>query len=204
MRIETDKTVIRLDFSFAAAVALMLVLCDADTVLICIFSSLFHECGHLLMMLMLSELPKSVVFGAFGIRIERREGSLVSYRKEAVIALGGFFGNFVLMVCGALFYLFCASQWSLRLVAANGFIACFNLLPVRQLDMGRCLECAVCLSQNESKSEKMLDALSFVTLLLLSAGCLAYNIFIGVNISFIAVTIYLILISGLKEFKNDK
>ena len=204
MRFETDKTVVSLTFPFAATVMLMLHLCDADTVLVCLLSSLFHEGGHLLVMMLMSEFPESVVFGAFGIRIERKSQSFSSYGKEALIALGGVMGNALLITCGCTFYLTGKSQWSLRLVAVNLFIALFNLLPVKQLDAGRCLECIAALCTDEERGEKTLNAVSAVTLGLLVVGCVIYNIFISVNISFIAVTIYLVLISTLKEFKNDK
>lgn len=199
MRFEAGKTTVSLNFSFVAAVVLMLLLCDSGTVFICVFSSLFHECGHLFMMLLLGENPRSVIFGAFGIRIERRAESILSYGKEVLIALGGVFGNLILMLSAAVFYFLSESQWSLQLLAVNGFIALFNLLPVKQLDMGRCLEYVVCQSENEEKSRRLSDTVSAVTLILLSAGCVSYNIFIGVNISFIAVTIYLILSEGVQK-----
>lgn len=204
MQLKCRKTAVSLTFPFVAIVVLMLILCDEEIVTISLFSSLFHECGHLFFMWLFSSAPCLIEFGAFGIRIEKSQESLISYKKEALIALGGVLGNILLIICGVCFYIALKSEWSFRLSAVNIFIALCNLIPVRSLDAGRCLECILFSFYDEEKGEKWLKVISAISLLFVTACCVIYNIFVSFNISFIAVTVYLILISTFKEFKNDK
>lgn len=199
MQINIGRTRVKLSFSFAAVLTLMLLLCDERVVLISIFSSLFHEGGHLFFMLIFAVYPSRVVFGAFGIRIEREKNRLVSYKKEALICMGGIFGNIVLFLSGVFFYSFYKSLWSLQLMAVNAFIAAFNMVPVSLLDFGNCLFCIISHKASTDKAEKTLSVVSQITVIILTLFCVAYNIFIGFNISFIAVTVYIILITTLKE-----
>ncbi len=155
-------------------------------------------------MVLFSSFPRLIEFGAFGIRIEKAENRLIGYKKEALIALGGVLGNALLIIIGICFYLSEKSVWSVRLSAVNVFIALFNLIPVKQLDAGRCLECVLCGCTDEEKAESVLNLISKAAVLFVAVGCVLYNIFVSFNISFIAVTLYLILISDFKEFKNDK
>lgn len=204
MHLETGKTTVSVTFPFAATVVLMLLLCEEEIVIASLFSSLFHECGHLFFMLLFSCVPRLIEFGAFGIRIEKNENKLISYRKEAIVALGGILGNMILSAVGIGFYFFNKNEWSISLFAVNVFIALFNLIPVRQLDAGRCLECIFSAFLDEEKAEMYLDIISVTSVFFVTVCCALYNIFISFNISFIAVTVYLILISTFKEFKNDK
>ena len=47
-----------------------------------VLAALSHEIGHLLAMTVLGEQPQKIVFGSFGIRIEKRPGTRLSYHKE--------------------------------------------------------------------------------------------------------------------------
>ena len=196
MQINLDKTRLSVTFPFAAVVTLMLLLCDEEIVSISLFSSFFHEGGHLFFMYLFDEKPLCITFGAFGIRIERNCNSRLEPKKESWIALGGIFGNCLLFVCGFTFYLLYNGMWAARLAAVNFFIAAFNMLPVRSLDFGRCLECLLSDSQ---KGDRVLSVLSVITAVFVAAGCLIYNAFVSLNVSLIAVSVYIILITTLKE-----
>lgn len=204
MQLDFGKVRIVLSFSFVAVVALMLIFCQEDIVLISLFSSLFHEGGHLFFMLLFSDTPKHVIFGAFGIRIEREYAEHLSYKKEALVALGGIIGNGILAFLSVLFYYISKSPVCFKFFAVNIFVALFNLMPVRQLDAGRFSECIFKSVTDVAASERMLKYLSLITVTVIAAGCILYNIYIGLNVSLIAVTTYLILISTFKEFNNDK
>ncbi len=204
MQLDAGGVSIRLSFSFAAVITLMLLICREEIVLISLFSSLFHEGGHLFFMLLFSDAPESISFGAFGIRIERACAVQLSYKKEAVIALGGVIGNFILAFLSFLFYYFSNSYVCFEFFCVNVFVASFNLLPVRQLDAGRFAECILMSAADSSVTERVMRLLTAVTVLGLAAFCIIYNIYFGLNVSLIAVTAYLIFISILKEFNNDK
>lgn len=196
MQIRLNKTRVSVTFPFSAVLVLMLLLCDEEIVLISLFSSLFHEGGHLLFMLLFGEVPTHICFGAFGIRIERGSTGNLSQKKEAMVALGGIAGNCLLFVCGFVFYLVYNSSCAAKLLAVNLLIAAFNMLPVRLLDFGRCLEC---LFSEKERGDKALSMLSFATAFAIGLGCILYSIFVSINVSLIAVSIYIILITTLKE-----
>lgn len=167
--------------------------------LISVFSSLFHELGHLFFMLLFRAAPSRIVFGAFGIRIERSNGELLDFKKEALIASGGIFANCLLSFCGAFFYVAYNSLFGVKFFAVNLFIAAFNMLPVGLLDCGRCLECIFGALFSLEKSEKLLTAISYVTVAVITLLCVIYNIFVSFNISLIAVCLYIITVTTLKE-----
>ncbi len=198
MHISCSKTDVSITFPFIAVVTFMLLLCDEEIVLISVFSSFFHELGHLFFMVLFSAPPSFIIFGAFGIRIERNDGILLNYKKEALIASGGIFANCLLSFCGMFFYAVHNSIFGAQLCAVNAFIAAFNLLPVRILDCGRCLECVFGALFSFEKSEKLLSVISCVTVAIITLLSVLYNIFVSFNISFIAVCLYIILIT-LKE-----
>ena len=204
MQLDFGRVRVVLSFSFVAVITLMLLLCREEIVLISLFSSLFHEGGHLLFILLFSDAPESVVFGAFGIRIEREYVEHLSYKKEALIALGGIIGNFILALLSLLFYFFSKNRICFEFFTVNIFVALFNLMPIRQLDAGRVAECIFGILTDVSTVERIMRLLTVITLLVISICCILYNIYLGLNISLIAVTVYLILISTLKEFNNDK
>lgn len=199
MQVSFKKTVVSITFPFVAVVTLMMVLCEEKIVLISLFSSFLHELGHLFFMLLFSAEPSLVSFGAFGIRIERRAGPILSYNKEAFIALGGIFANCLLSLCGIILYTVCKSDFGAQLFYVNLLIAAFNMLPVRLLDCGKCLECVFGSLMSLEKSEKLLDIISGMTVVFITLLCVLYNIFVSFNISFIAVCVYIILITTLKE-----
>ncbi len=196
MQIELNKTRVDITFPFAAVVTLMLLICDEETVLMSLFSSLFHEAGHLFFMLLFGDAPSLICFGAFGIRFEKDALSCLSRKKEAAVALGGIAGNCLLFICGLVFYFIYNSMWAAKLMAVNLFIAAFNMMPVRLLDFGRCLEC---LFSDKPSFERILSLLSLFTAVTVGIGCILYNVFVCINVSMIAVSVYVILITTLKE-----
>lgn len=198
MRIDCGKARVSVTFPFIAVITLMLLLYEENIVLVSVFSSLIHELGHLFFMLFFSVSPSLVSFGAFGIRIERND-NLLSYRKEALISLGGIFANSLLCIIGLFFYGFYNSAFGVQLFAVNAFIAAFNMLPVRILDCGRCLECICGALLSAEKGELALNIASALTTAVIALACVLYNIFVNFNISFIAVCVYIIFITNLKE-----
>ena len=175
---------------------LMLLLCDNETVFVSLFSSLLHEAGHLFFLVMFHQPPSLICFGAFGIRIERQNGYYLSSKKEAAVALGGVGVNLLLMLFGVAFYLAFRSSIALKLAFVNGFIGAFNMLPVGLLDFGRFLEAMLSVKPD---AQRYLKVISLLTAVLVAVGCALYNIFVGINVSLIAVSIYIILITTLKE-----
>ena len=97
-----------------------------------VLAALSHEIGHLLAMTVLGEQPQKIVFGSFGIRIEKRPGTRLSYHKEILIYAAGPAVN--LLAAG----LFAGHPAVCRVHLLLGI---FNLLPVGVLDGGQILRC---------------------------------------------------------------
>ncbi len=196
MQLIIHKTRLSLTFPFSAVIMLMLLLCDSETVFVSLLSSLLHEAGHIFFLVIFHQPPSLVCFGAFGIRIDRQIGSCLSYKKEALVALGGVLVNLLLTLFGVTLYLALKSSVGLKLAFVNGFIGAFNMLPVGLLDFGRFLEAML---SAKTHAQRYLRLISLLTAALVAVGCILYNIFVGINVSLIAVSIYIFLITTLKE-----
>ncbi len=178
----------------------MLLVCDEKIVLLCLTASLLHECGHLFFMLLYGEKILSIDFGAFGVRIERACSSALSYKKEAVVALGGIIINFLLAFLSIIYYYLMRSRTALIFALINLLTALFNCIPVYVLDMGRALKCALMLISDEAESERVLDIISMIFLCLLTVYTAVHSAFVNVNVSLIAVTAYLFAITLFKKW----
>jgi len=108
-----------------------------------ICAAAFHECGHLLLLFALRDVPQTLRFGMFGMRIERRRNTGLSYAQELAVYAAGPAANLLL----ALSLLpFCKKlPRLLRAVRVNLLLGGFNLLPAQPLDGGGVLFSALCL-----------------------------------------------------------
>lgn len=190
---------LRIKFSFAAVITLMLLFSDEKIVLMSLFSSLIHESGHLLLMLLYGDRINYIELGVFGMRIEK-EGTLLSYKKEALIAMGGIILNFICVLVSVMAYLVTQKEGLMIFAIVNGFIALINMLPVKILDFGRFLVCLLKDKYGEEKSNGIIQVLSAAFTLIFSSACIIYCVFIRLNLSFIAVALYLNIITFKKKW----
>lgn len=193
MKIKLSETEVRLDVSFVLVSTLMLIFCEEKIVLISVFSAMLHECGHLVMMYLCKEKPQKVVFGAFGVRIEKYAFSGVSYTKEILIAFGGIIVNLALFAVSLLIYGFTQNIFALYAGIINVFIAIMNMIPVKALDLGRAINCFLLMRKSEDRAEKISDIISLIFCIVFLVFTVFYCICVKVNISLIAVCIYLCL-----------
>lgn len=200
MTLIVGNTRYRVDFSFSLTVTLMVLFCHDDTVLLCLVSSMLHETGHLAFMYIFHQRIESVTFGAFGVRIDRQFSTALSYKKEAVIAVGGICVNLLVAFMGAVYYYLTDSIFSLKFAAVNIVIAIFNSIPIETLDMGRVLRYTLLCFYDETKCRKILYVISVVSVNLLALVCIIYSFCFGVNLSLIAVTVYLYAITLFKKW----
>ncbi|MBR3817335.1 MAG: hypothetical protein IKJ27_11490 [Clostridia bacterium] len=192
---EIGNTRIRLRFSFAATVTLMLYFCDENVVLTTLFASLFHEAGHIFFLRLFGEAPADIELSAFGISITRPSHSRLSYKKEATVAMGGIIFNLIAACICAAVYAVCKLRPVYLAVPVNIIVAAVNSLPNRYLDAGRALYYLLLGRSSHCAAEKIIDTVSYVFAVLLLAFWLFFSIFVRVNISLGAVTLYLVLIT---------
>lgn len=195
MTVETKRIKLRLDFSFFAFVTLMLLTSEREIVLVCLASSFFHEIGHLALLCFFGEKKLNLTFAFFGMRIERESVSSLSYKKEAIVSLGGVAVNFLLSALS-----FCVFKLNLQPIFLVGtfvniFIASLNLIPAQMLDSWNFLRYILLVYYDEEKTLRVLEKVSNTAVLLFCAFCVFYTAFEKVNISLIAVCVYLIVLN---------
>ena len=151
----------RVSLLFPALITALL-LCQPDMWTVsCMVASLVHECGHLIVMLLLGVPPRECVLGAFGIRI-CLGNRLIDYRRNLLISLAGPCANGLVAVAFAMVRCFTAASIHLALAAVN-------LLPVTALDGGEIVRGILSLLGYEAKAERVLRLLSILILLPLAA-----------------------------------
>lgn len=190
MRIKIGDTTFVVGFPFAATVTLMLLLDKSGTAVSALICCVMHELGHLLCLFVLSAPPERVTLGAFGMRIDKSEASL-SYREETLIALAGPMINFLLALILLAFGKILNAPWLLPSVAINLCTGLFNLIPVEPLDGGRAIKNALLIKFDEQHTERVINIVSFITLVPLTLGGIAVLKISGYNFTLLLVCAYI-------------
>ena len=148
-----------------------------------VLAALSHEIGHLLAMTVLGEQPQKIVSGSFGIRIEKRPGTRLSYHKEILIYAAGPAVN--LLAAG----LFAGHPAVCRVHLLLGI---FNLLPVGVLDGGQILRCFLQKRMEISRADFWQRTISFLggAGLAVLAAVICWNS--GYNASLLVTSAYLL------------
>lgn len=169
--------------------------------MVCLLSSFFHEAGHLLPLYFFHAPAKRVVFGCFGIRIEQQEDITLSYKQEAVIALGGIAVNILLALLGLAFWKIKGNDDALIFITVNIFIALLNSIPVSVLDYGRFLRYILLEHFDEEKVNRISDKVSDVSVGAVILFCVIYTLTVGLNVSLVAVCLYLLILNLQERWK---
>ena len=188
---------IKLSFSFFALIVTMTLLCDEKIILCSVLSSLIHECGHLVFMFILDEKPSKIEFTLFGMRISKCDSCFTSYKNEILIALGGIIFNCIFgLVLFGLFRL--SGKTELLIVSVVNFIiAAINSFPVSSLDLGRAIKYFM---KYKETDESYFTVISYFFTVLFVLSSAIYTVFYPVNISLIAIDVYLIFITVIKKW----
>ena len=126
-------------------------------------AAMLHEMGHGLAAWGWSVPIRSMKLDLFGARLEL--GGLTGYTAELAVAAGGPLAS---LVCFALTWpLGRAGSWTGMLGTASLGLGLLNLLPVRGLDGGRMLSCALALTAGERAADVTLRVTTGLAL-----GCL--------------------------------
>ncbi len=167
--------------------AAMLVSNRIGVLLLYFLSAALHELGHLAAAYLSKVEITDVRFTYSGIRMHTGN-KMMSYKQELVTAIAGPLSNLIVIsICAALLMLngsrldHCVSSCNDLLInnmftfsGAFGFVmlssflqGCINLLPVRTLDGGRVIYCALALIFGDRVACSVLDILSIFTAFLL-------------------------------------
>lgn len=157
-----------------------------------VLAALVHELGHLAAMAALGEQPRSIVFGGFGVRMERRQGTRLPYQKEIWIYGAGPAVN---LLAALLFFPYPPIR------RVHLLLGLFNLLPMGVLDGGQILRCILQKKTEMARGDFWRRSVSLCcgSLLILSAAAVFFKS--GYNASLLSTSVYLmwLLVAGNDE-----
>ena len=184
----------RLHLLSAAAVCFLLFTPLREILLPGLLAAVLHEGGHLLVMLLCAVPPRLVVFYPFGVVIREQSSACRSYKKDALVALGGPAANgLAALVCLVIF------GASSPLIPANLALGAFNLLPAESLDGGRALYSLCCVRMLPAKAERIAARLTFWVMLPVAAAGLWVLLRSRGNFTLLLSGVYLMLCPVLKR-----
>lgn len=180
-------------FLFVALITFIITMNVPANVLITIFSSLFHEMGHLITMSTVGNKPKAVRFEITGMNIQRMQSIKISTKNELLIALGGPLANGILFVICCFAICFYKSEFLLTVACVNLILMTFNLLPVKRLDGGMALYFFLSRRFDSEICAKMLKITSIIFIVFIYLWGLYIFISSGYNFSVLIIAIFLTL-----------
>lgn len=183
IELRLNKTLLRLDFSFFAVVALFLFLDKSGLGLSALAACGFHELSHLVVMTMFGVPADEITFYGAGIRITSPRTDERGGAVRILILLAGCAANFAAAV---LFWRF----GNLAAAVINLCTGLFNLLPIGELDGAALLKTLFIKICKPENVDKFMRAAA-----VLSGGVItAAVLLLGGGISFTLVTTLLYII----------
>ncbi len=173
----------------------LLILLDGSVLAILpLLAALCHELGHLVVMLALGAPVREIELTLFGAEIRTTP---LGTRTGGTIAVYGA-GAAVNLLSAAVILLLPHRSFEAEFFAACSLsLAVLNLLPIRSLDGGCILEAAL-LQLTPTHTTAILDAVSFVTLILLWLAAVYILLICGGNLSLMLFCMYLFVMLFLR------
>lgn len=188
MRVNLGRTALRINISFAAVVTLMLILDESGMCAVGLFCCIIHEAGHIICLLISGEKPASVELSFYGIKLERKEPSILTVAEELAVYIAGPAMNIIL---SAVLFPLSAGHEGIKTAAVISLcVGIFNLIPCRPLDGGNVVFQVISMFAEEETAEKITSVISGVILIPMAVAGLIM-LFKKGNITLIAVTGYL-------------
>ncbi len=184
---------VEITFLFSAFIAFVVSLKAPSNLLITIVSSLIHESGHLIMMLVSGNKPTIVRFELTGINIIRNQDMRISNKNEILISLGGPLVNAVIFVICCICLCFYNCNAILTFACINLILMTFNLLPIKRLDGGSALYYLLIQKFDISFSSKIIQITSIFFISIIFIWGIYVFIASKYNISIIIIAIFLTL-----------
>lgn len=183
---------VEITFLFVAFISFLISLKVPANVFFTVISSLFHELGHLFVMLILKNKPQKVRLELTGINIIR-QNSVLSPRDEAFTALGGPIINGFLFFFSCILLCFYENEDIMTFACTNLILMVFNLLPVKRLDGGIVLYNMLLQHLSLEKTLKIQKLISILFIIIIYVwGIYAFYVS-KFNFSLIIIAIFLTL-----------
>ena len=169
-----------------------------------ILFAVIHEIGHLLAGLALGMKPESIKLMPYGLSISFKlipkdinkkigKGNLLEIKK-IIVAMAGPLTN--LMIILIILHINIDLFSNLIVIYANLLIMIFNLIPIYPLDGGRILKGILHILDGKEISEKRINNISFITLIILTfISSIGIYYLKNVAIFFIIIFLWILYIS---------
>lgn len=160
--------------------------------------AIIHELGHLLAGFLMGMKPEKIEIMPFGVSIsfkinvkeynkKIKKGNVLEIKK-IVVALAGPITNFIIILITDNLNLDLIK--SMLIIYTNFLIMIFNLLPIYPLDGGRLLKGILHIILGKRKSEKYINTISKITVIIITAISSILILYIQ-NISIFLIDMYL-------------
>lgn len=154
-----------------------------------------HEGGHLLTLWLCGAKVRSVSVTPFGFEIAAGEGAL-SYRAQALCALGGIAVNLVTGVIAAGLFAVLRDPYTLFFAVSCFGFAFVNALPVRSFDGGRAVSAWAESRYAPDKAERMTQTFSVAGIAVLTFAASGLLYVTRGNFSLAMILVYAVLAAG--------
>jgi stage IV sporulation protein FB len=182
---------VEITFLFVAFITFVISLKAPANLLITIASSLFHEMGHLLMMILVGNKPKKIKFEIVGMNIIRDNNFSISTKREIAISVGGPVMNFIVVIVSCIILCLYESHIILTCACINLILMTFNLLPIKSLDGGAILYFLLSQHFENALCRKILKITSALFIVVIYLWALYVFVITKYNFSLIIIAIFL-------------
>lgn len=174
---------------FPAVVALLCFFDKTGSAALCLYAALFHESAHIAATGALGFRPRTLTFGAFGMRMELPP---LSYKATALVALAGPCCNLAVAALSAV----CGAEKS---VLVNTALGGFNLLPLSPLDGGQALFSLLAPRLGEERAARVVNVTGAAAGIPLFAAAWWTFFKTGYNVSLLVLCVYLLFLVFFKK-----
>ena len=182
---------INIKFSTVLFAALFLFLDTAKIAVPLFAASAVHEAGHIAAMYLCGIRPTTFTVYPFGVDINTGD-TLSSYRSDILVATAGCAINLLLAAVTFTFipaFAMCCTV-----------LAVLNILPIKSLDGGRIVECALLLRMGEDEAARVVYVLSFLFIVMLWIISVYLLFYAPFNPTLFFMCVYLFASIFLKKF----
>ena len=174
---------------FPAVVALLCMFDKTGSAALCLYAAFLHEAAHVAATVAGGFRPRTLTFGAFGMRMELPP---LPYRTMATVAVAG-------PACNLLFAALSATMGSDKGVLVHLALGFFNLLPLSPLDGGQALFCWMAPCLGEETAARVVNVTGVATGIPLVFGALWVLFSSGYNLSLLVLCVYLLFLVFFKK-----
>lgn len=200
MKFRIRSTEISVSYLLICLAALSIIITSFKGFILCLFSVVVHESGHIIVMCILGYPPCRIKLSPFEISITDSARHKRKFFENLLIIISGPFFNLICFILFYLLYLFCDDLF-FPLAAANLSVGLFNLIPVMSLDGGQLLFLILCRRFSEKSAERAVNVITFIFIFPLAAIGFLLLLKSKYNFSLLFVCMYLVFSL---VFKNNK